>query len=50
MKVPCYMCYSACRWLIVKNAKIFYVMLKIVEFSHVKETVESLLVYVNKFS
>ena len=28
---------SACRWLIVKKAKIFEVMLKIFEFSRVRE-------------
>ena len=41
---------SVCRWLIFENAKIFQVMLHIYEFSHVKEIVESSLVYVNKFS
>ena len=33
--------HSACRWLIVENIDYFKVMLKIFEFSHVKEIVES---------
>ena len=46
-KISCYMCNSACRWLIVENDKNFKVMLKIFEFSHKKEILESWLVYVN---
>ena len=38
---------SACRWFIVKKAKIFY-MLKILDFSQVWENIESWLVYANK--
>ena len=41
---------SACRWLIVENAKIFRSYVNIFEFSLVKEIAESWLVYVNKFS
>ena len=41
---------SANRWLIVENAKIFRSYVKHFEFPHVKEIVESWLVYVNKFS
>ena len=46
----CYMCKSVCRWLIVENAKIFRLYLKISDFSYEKEIVESWLVYANKFS
>ena len=31
----------ACRWFIVENAKIFRSYVKLFEFSHVKEIVES---------
>ena len=46
----CYVRDSACRWLIVENAKIFlmlnkkfliFLMLNIFEFSHVKATADS---------
>ena len=47
-KIPCYMRDSACRWFIVKKAKISYVMLNIFEFSRVWENAESWLVYANK--
>ena len=47
-KIPCYMCDSACRWFIVKKAKIFEVMLNIFEFLLVWENVESWLVFGNK--
>ena len=43
-KISCYMRHSACRGPIVENAKV----LKIFEFSHAKEIVESWLVYANK--
>ena len=51
-KISCYMHDSACTWLIVENGmlKYFKVMLNIFEFSHVKEIVESWLVYAKKFS
>ena len=41
---------SACRWLIVENAEVFCSYVKHFEFSHMKEIVESWLVYVKKFS
>ena len=47
-KIPCCMRDSACRWLIVEKVKIFPSYVK--HFSHMKEIVESRLVYVNKFS
>ena len=40
---------SACRWLILENAKIFQRYVKHFEFSHGKVIVEFQLVYVNKF-
>ena len=46
-KIPCYMCESAFRWCIVKNAKIFWSYVK--HFLCVWEIVESWLVYANKF-
>ena len=49
-KIPCYMRDSACRWCIVKKAKIFSSYVKHFEFLTVWETEESWLVYVNKFS
>ena len=49
-KIPCYMHDLACRWLIVENAKVFRSYVNIFESSHVKEIVESWLVYVNKSS
>ena len=39
-KTPCYIGVSACRWLVVKKAKIFEVMLNIFEFSRALENVE----------
>ena len=39
-----------CRGLLLKMLTFFEVMLNIFEFSHVKELVESRLVYGNKFS
>ena len=48
-KIACYMRNSACRWFIVENAKIFRRYVKVFEFSHVKEIVESGLIYVKKF-
>ena len=41
---------SPCRWHILKLLKYFEDMLQIFEFSHVKETVESCLVYVIYYS
>ena len=49
-KIPCYMRDSACRWCIVKKAKIFSSYVKHFEFLTVWEIEESWLVYVNKFS
>ena len=47
-KMSCYMHDSACRWLIFDNFWYYFnVMLNIFEFSHVKEILESWLVYVN---
>ena len=45
-----YICNSAARECIVKKAKYFEVMLNIFEFSWVRETADSPLVYKNKFS
>ena len=41
---------SACRWLIAENMKIFRKYFEYFEFFHVKEIIESWLVYGNKFS
>ena len=49
-KISCYMHDSVCRGLLLKMLTFFEVMLNIFEFSHVKELVESRLVYGNKFS
>ena len=49
-KIPCYMRYSAWRWLIVKKLKYFKFILNIFEFYQLYEIVESWLVYANKFS
>ena len=49
-KIPCYILDSACRWLIVENARTFQSYVERFEFSHVKQIVKFLLVYVNKFS
>ena len=49
-KTSCYMGESACRWLVVENAKIFQSYVKNFWISHAKEIVESLLVYANKFT
>lgn len=40
---------SACRQLIVENGKIFRIYVKFFDFSHVKEMVETSLLYANKF-
>ena len=50
-KISCYMRDSACRWFIVKRAKIFWhinITLKIFEFSRLRENVEIWLVFANK--
>ena len=41
---------TAFRWFIVENSKIFWSYVKHFLIFHVKEIVESWLVYVNKFS
>ena len=51
-KISCYKTSCATQLvggLLLKMLKYFKVMLKICEFSHAKEIVESLLVYANKF-
>ena len=45
----CYMLDAACRWFIVKKAKIFWSYIKHLWILAVSENVESWLVYINKF-